>query len=176
VSLSSSVYFTTASPADLEVAFVVSASASVLSLSVAVSSSDDEDDEEEDDEDEDADFSSFPDDFDEDEDDDDFDDAIGDTLTVPAGAVPAMFMNPTVLENPPRICTATNPTTAKTANVVMAAYRLVFTASAAGCFRLLLLLLGAPSSARSTSNNGCRSFAILILSLWCHAGKLFISR
>jgi hypothetical protein len=171
------VYFTTASPADLD---VVSASASVLSLSVAVSSSDsdDEDEEEEDDEDDDADFSSFPDDLD--EDDDDFDDAIGDTLTVPAGAVPAMFMNPTVLENPPRICTATNPTTAKTANVVMAAYRLVFTASAAGCFRLLLLLLGAPSSARSTSNNGCRSFAILILSLWCHsgtaAGPLFISR
>jgi len=134
----------------------------VLSLSVAVSSSDsDEEDEEEDD---DAGFSSFPDDFDEDDDDDDddFDEAIGDTLTVPAGAVPAMFMNPTVLENPPRICTATNPTTAKTANVVMAAYRLVFTASAAGCFRLLLLLLGAPSSARSTSNNGCRSFAILI--------------
>jgi len=163
VSLSSSVYFTTASPADFDVAVVVSASASVLSLSVAVSSSDsDEEDEEEDD---DAGFSSFPDDFDEDDDDDDdddFDEAIGDTLTVPAGAVPAMFMNPTVLENPPRICTATNPTTAKTANVVMAAYRLVFTASAAGCFRLLLLLLGAPSSARSTSNNGCRSFAILI--------------
>jgi hypothetical protein len=159
------VYFTTASPADFDVAVVVSASASVLSLSVAVSSSDsDEEDEEEDD---DAGFSSFPDDFDEDEDDDDFDEAIGDTLTVPAGAVPAMFMNPTVLENPPRICTATNPTPAKTANVVMAAYRLVFTASATGCFRLLLLLLlGAPSSARSTSNNGCRSFAILIRTLW----------
>jgi hypothetical protein len=171
------VYFTTASPADFDVAVVVSASASVLSLSVAVSSSDsDEEDEEE--EDDDAGFSSFPDDFEEDEDDDDFDEAIGDTLTVPAGAVPAMFMNPTVLENPPRICTATNPTTAKTANVVMAAYRLVFTASAAGCFRLLLLLLDAPSSARSTSNNGCRSFAILIRTVplvWAAARPLFIS-
>ena len=56
---------------------------------------------------------------DDEDDDDDFEDPAGDTL--PSGEVPNCN-KPVLVANPPRICTATNPMTVKTAKVVHAAY------------------------------------------------------
>ena len=85
---------------------------------------------------------------DEDDDEDDFDEPAGDIL--PSGDVPNCN-KPVLVANPPRICTATNPITVKTAKVVQAAYLPVD--------GLLLLLLACCFSFLSTSSKPVLSVA-----------------